>query len=101
VSGRRVDYFPEARLELESAFDWYLERSPRAADAFLREVERAVALIAAAPRIWPRFDADTQRYVLQGFPYSVVYRAAGGRIVIVAVAHHKRRPQYWYRRLSR
>lgn len=62
MSGRRVDYFPEARLEFESAFDWSLERSPRAADAFLREVERAVALIAAAPRVWPRFDAEVQSF---------------------------------------
>jgi plasmid stabilization system protein ParE len=101
VSGGRVEYFLQARLELESAFDWYLERSPEAAEAFLHEVDRAVAVIAAAPRVWPRFDAATRRYVLQRFPYSIVYREIATGIIVVAIAHHKRRPRYWYRRLRR
>jgi len=49
VSGARVEYFPEVDWELEDALEWYLERSSRAAEAFLREVDRAVALIAATP----------------------------------------------------
>lgn len=101
MSRGRVEYFPQARLELESAFDWYLERSPRAAEAFLHEVDRAVVIIAAAPRVWPRFEASTRRYILQKFPYSIVFRETATRIIVVAVAHHKRRPRYWYRRLRR
>ena len=38
MSGARVRYFPEAVWELEEAFERYLERSPRAAEAFLRAV---------------------------------------------------------------
>lgn len=101
MSGGQVEYFPQARLELEDAFEWYLERSLRAADAFLREVERAVAVIAAGPRVWPTFEAGTRRYVLQRFPYNVIYREMAEGIEVVAFAHHKRRPRYWHRRLRR
>ena len=101
MSGARVRYFPEAVWELEEAFERYLERSPRAAEAFLRETERAFALIAGSPRLWPRFDKGTRRYVLRKFPYSILYRDRENQVEVVAVAHHKRRPRYWYRRLRR
>lgn len=101
MSAGQVEYFPEASRELEDAFEWYLERSLQAAGAFVRETDRAVAVIAAAPRVWPRFEAGTRRYVLQRFPYDIIYREAEAGIEVVAVAHHKRRPRYWHRRLRR
>lgn len=101
MSAGRVDYFPEASRELESAFEWYLERSLQAAEAFVREADRAVAVIAAAPRVWPPFEAGTRRYVLQRFPYNIIYRETESGIEVVAVAHHKRRPRYWHRPLRR
>ena len=101
MSAAQVEYFPQASRELEEAFEWYLERSPQAAEAFLREFDRAVAVIAAAPRVWPRFEVGTRRYVLQRFPYSIIYREAEAGIDVVAIAHHKRKPRYWYRRLRR
>jgi plasmid stabilization system protein ParE len=100
VNAGRVEYFPEAIREIEDAFDWYLERSPRAAEAFLHEVDRAIALIATSPQVWPFFEAGTKRYVLTKFPYSLIYREEIDRIRIVAVAHHKRRPLYWRSRLD-
>lgn len=97
----RVEYFPEASRELEDALEWYLQRSLQAAEAFLRETERAVAVITEAPGIWPLFEAGTRRYILNRFPYNIIYREAEGGIEVVAVAHHKRRPRYWYSRLRR
>ena len=32
---------------------------------------------------------------VNGFPYRVVYFVAGEQLVVVAVAHTKRRPGYW------
>ncbi|MCB1037349.1 MAG: type II toxin-antitoxin system RelE/ParE family toxin [Acidobacteria bacterium] len=100
MSGEQARYFPAAGLELEEAFEWYLERSLKAAEEFLLEIDRALAVIAAAPRIWPQFEAGTRRFVLRQFPYSIIFREADSAIEVVAVAHHKRRPRYWYHRLK-
>jgi hypothetical protein len=32
------------------------------------------------------------------FPYSIVYKEAADKIMIVAIAHQRRRPGYWRRR---
>jgi hypothetical protein len=37
---------------------------------------------------------------VRGFPYLVVYRVGAHDLLIVAVAHAKRRPGYWARRLG-
>jgi plasmid stabilization system protein ParE len=91
-------FLAEARAEVRDAFEWYRERSPRAAARFLAEVERAMVLIREAPDVWPVFEEGTRRYVLSGFPYSVIYRVRGGSLQVVALAHHKRKPMYWQSR---
>ncbi len=77
---------------------WCLERSGRAAEGFLRELERGLVLIAEHPKIWPSYEAGTRRYILRRYPYSIIYREEAGRIVVTAVAHHRRRPLYWVER---
>ena len=100
MSAARVEFVPEARREIDDAFEWYLERSLQAAEAFVDETSSAIAMIASAPAIWPNFEAGTRRYVLRKFPYNIVYREIQGGIEVIAVAHHKRRPRYWRGRLS-
>jgi len=39
--------------------------------------------------------------VLRQFPYSLFFIIENDTVVIVAVAHHKRRPGYWLPRLDR
>ncbi|MGH9454216.1 MAG: type II toxin-antitoxin system RelE/ParE family toxin [Terriglobia bacterium] len=54
MSGKPVEFHPEALAEAEAAAAWYRERSLQAAEAFVRELEDAVSAIRAAPERWPR-----------------------------------------------
>ena len=98
MSGVRIRFLPAASREAEDAFDWYRERSRRAAASFLKELDRGLILVVETPRVWPLFEAGTRRYVLQKFPYSIIYREIEDGIEVVAVAHQKRRPGYWHGR---
>jgi len=89
---------PDAAQDLREAEAWYWRRSARAADGFLVEVGRAFALIREAPNRWPAYRASTRRFVLERYPFSIVYRFEDGTVYVVAVAHAKRRPGYWRRR---
>jgi plasmid stabilization system protein ParE len=92
---RALEYLAEALGEAEAAARWYAERSPTAALAFSEELDAAESAIARLPDAWPPHEAGTRRYLLRRFPFSVVYRVEAKRIVIVAVAHARRRPGYW------
>jgi plasmid stabilization system protein ParE len=98
VPGRRVRLHPDADRDVEHGLAFYSDRSLIAAERFLSEIEAALILVAEAPDRWPLYRAGTRRYVLSAFPYSIVYRATQDEIQVFAVAHAKRRPQYWTRR---
>jgi plasmid stabilization system protein ParE len=90
-----LEYLEEALREAEAAARWYAERSVTAAAGFSDEIDAAESAIVRLPEAWPAFDPGTRRYLLQRFPFSVVYRIEARRILIMAVAHARRRPGYW------
>ena len=46
-------------------------------------------------------EPDIRRAILRGFPYFVLYREVKGIVEVLAVAHHRRRPNYWHRRVDK
>ncbi len=94
----QVSFLPQALREVEEAEGWYLDRSRSAATAFVREVEHGLRLISETARVWPEFEAGTRRYVLQKFPFSIVFRPGEDLVLVVALMHHSREPGYWHGR---
>ena len=90
-----VRFHPEAAEEVETARQWYAERSPPAAEAFLDELDLAVERVREAPHRWPRYGKGARRYILPRFPFSMIYRMKAELLEVVAVAHHRRKPGYW------
>ena len=95
MSPRQIDVHPEAVAEARAAAQWYRERSASAADAFLAELDRAVERIAENPGTYPHHVRGTRRYLLQRFPFYLVYREVSGKLEIIAIAHGRRKPGYW------
>jgi toxin ParE1/3/4 len=98
VPANELRLLPEAQSDVASGELYYRSRSTEAADGFLLALDHAFALIQEAPERWPRHRRGTRRLVLQTYPYSVVYRLAGGVVWVIAVAHGKRHPEYWRNR---
>jgi len=92
---RAIDFHPEALQEAEAARDWYAERSPVAARAFVIELTHAIEQVGESPEMWPQYDLTTHRYVFPRFPFSLIYRIGEEVVEIVAVAHAKKKPGYW------
>ncbi|MGA8501517.1 MAG: type II toxin-antitoxin system RelE/ParE family toxin [Candidatus Sulfotelmatobacter sp.] len=96
----RVRYHQGATEDVKSATIWYLGRSLKAAQDFVEELDRAVNTILEAPERWPMGESNARRFLLWRFPFSVIYSEHEGGIVIWAVAHSSRRPEYWTRRVK-
>jgi hypothetical protein len=41
---------------------------------------------------------NIRKVSLQGVPLSIIYREINGEVQVLAVAHHRRRPEYWAQR---
>jgi plasmid stabilization system protein ParE len=94
-----VEFGPAARSEFDEAFDWYARRSHGAAIAFASEVDTAIEKIAADPERFAGTHAGCRYCAIPRFPYCVIYHHTRSKIVVVAIAHAKRRPGYWRPRL--
>jgi toxin ParE1/3/4 len=99
MSGKRVEYHEGAVADITTAIDWYGQRSATLALDFVKELERATAIIREAPQRWPLGRNNTRRFLLRRFPFAIIYSEQELTITIWAVAHGSRRPEYWRDRL--
>ncbi len=90
-----ISFHPDADDEYQTALDWYLARSPKAATGFVRAFERAVDAIRRFPDASPAYDDRHRFVVLRRYPYRLVHRSDPDRVRVVAVAHSGRIGDYW------
>ena len=95
MSAYHVEIAPAAERDIREGFLWYAERNQLIADAFRSEVFDSIDRVAESP-LGKAADAQgNRRRVLHRFPYSVVYEVAESTVTILAIAHHRRLPDYW------
>jgi plasmid stabilization system protein ParE len=88
-----------ADKEYQKTFRWYRRRSEKIADLFEAKMQEAIEKIAANPDRWPRSDNLHRWFRVRGFPFFLYYRILDtSQVLILAVAHGRRRPGYWRRR---
>ena len=97
---RFVTFHPHAASELAEAVEYYEARSEGLGSEFLNEIQRSLKQVMANPEAYQSIGRRARRKPLWRFPYSLVYAIYPDRIRVVAVAHFKRRPYYWRRRMQ-
>lgn len=95
MSAYHVEIAPAAERDIREAFLWYAERNQLIADAFRAEVFDAIDGVGTSPLGKAADALSNRRRVLHRFPYSVVYEVTESTVTILAVAHHRRLPDYW------
>jgi toxin ParE1/3/4 len=86
--------------ELADSIDHYGEISPELGRAFYESLDLTINKLLAAPEIGVPVGSDLRSFGIRKFPFNIIYKLDKHEIVIVAVAHHSRRPGYWRERIS-
>ena len=97
----RVTFDPDARTEFLAAIEYYEECQLGLGRRFRLLVESAMYSICENPFRYRVLHAPFRRCLLQKFPYSIVFSIEPEHILIIAVAHAKRKPGYWHERIER
>lgn len=96
-----IRFRPAAARELAADCRYYERDYPGRGRRFVEAVEAALARIEANPTQFAiLYEPDIRSAKVSRFPYRVVYVLVGAVVDVVAVAHAKRRPGYWRRRLK-
>lgn len=84
-----------AEIDYTDSLNWYAARSVDIANDFDAEFDRALSKIANAPECFPLCDARHRYFLLRRFPFRIIYRIIHDDVVVIAVAHTSRSPNYW------
>jgi len=92
-------FHPEAEKELILAIDFYEEKERGLGRDFALEIYSTVERILTYPDAWPIVEEDIRRSLVKRFPFGVLYSKLEEEIVIMAVMHLNREPEYWKTRI--
>ncbi len=95
----------EAEAEIVSAYRYLDQKSTGLGGRFLDDLEERLDAVAANPYRFPKVETlpDDQPYrraLLDVFRYVIIYEIVGEEVVVMAVAHGSREPNYWLGRAT-
>ena len=88
----------EAVAEYVAAGIYYNQRVPGLGDEFANEIEAGIEKICSNPYVWRPVEDDVRRCLVARFPYGIYYTVDSDMVVIWAVKHLHRDPDYWQER---
>jgi plasmid stabilization system protein ParE len=94
----RLEFTPNAEVDIDEATLWYFEQEPELAARFVIELERVLDQILENPNAWTVIEPDIRRALLRTFPYAVIYRIEDDVIQVAMITHQHRDPAHWRRR---
>ena len=89
-----------AEDDLWNSVTYYEEQQSGLVLEFETEIRSAFTAILKNPNLWPLKYGNYRKYILPRFPFNVWYEVLPNTIRIIAVAHQKRKPNYWTIRKS-
>jgi hypothetical protein len=92
-------FHPDADKEVDEIVDYYDGVEDSLGDEFFSELQNAITRVLRLPDAWQMVWPSARRCLLSRFPYQLVYQERPDGILIVAVMHLHREPNYWVDRL--
>ncbi len=84
-----------AEVDYTESLIWYAERSVEVANASDAEVIHTLGCVAVDPERYPKCDERHRFILMRRYPFQIIYRLVQKNVVIVAIAHVSRSPDFW------
>ena len=91
----KIDFDPLALLELNDAVEYYNFQLQGLGDRFKEDIKHGLKKISDHPNAWQLQTLRSRRFVLNTFPYKIVYTIKEEQIIVLAIANSHRKPDYW------
>ncbi len=95
-----LEFLEEAQTEFFEAGNYYEDRESGLGKRFRDEVWNVCSMILDHPVMWRERAGGFRRVNCPVYPYYIAYFIRGEMILIAAVAHARRHPDYWKQRLK-
>lgn len=92
-------FHPDAEVDFFEAINYYEECRFGLGYDFSIEVYSTIEKIVSFPEAWPVVENGIRRCLTNRFPYGLLYNYNSDKILILAVMHLHREPEYWIQRV--
>ena len=86
---------PPAEEEMTEAALFYEAARSGLGDTFLDDIQHAIESVRRHPELGESVAFGFRRVLVRRFPFSIIYAVEPEGIAVVAIAHQRRRPEYW------
>ena len=90
----------DARAEFLAELAFYHRAEPGLGRRFAFAVHAAISRAVRYPSSGYEIDHGIRRVLVAGFPHAVVYATRDRELIVFAIAHTRREPNYWRKRIS-
>lgn len=89
-----------AEQEFYDSQDYYEEQQLNLGVKFKQEIYNTLNRIQKFPNMYVEVRKDIRKCVVNKFPFNLLYSIEENHILIIAIAHHHRKPDYWIDRIN-
>ena len=93
-------FLSPAEDEMSEAALFYDAASLGLGSDFLDDVQQCIDRMRQFPKAGSPITRQLRRMLLHRFPFSIIYSEEADAIVIVSIAHHRKRPGFWQSRVE-
>lgn len=87
-----------AQTDIRRAALFYKRQAGHLATEFTAEVEYALSRMAENAEIGSPMRKGARKLLVRRFPYLVIYRVLPDHVLVLAVGHQRRHPDFWLER---
>ncbi len=97
---KEIKFLEPAEAEFLNAINYYNTQSSGLGYEFAVEIYKSIERIISFPKSWPKLSKRTRKCRCNRFPYNIIYFLENSSVIIIAIMHSKRKPEYWKERLK-
>jgi toxin ParE1/3/4 len=90
-----VRFHAEAEAEMIEAAAYYEMQQAKLGKRFLTSVRDAINRIQINPMLFSVVEFEVRRCRIKTFPFDILFQILSDQLVVIAVMHLHRNPDYW------
>lgn len=95
---KTIYFHQEAEEEMVASAIFYEKQQPNLGKRFLTVIQDGINRIQMNPDLFPVVHLHVRRCIVHTFPFNILFQNAPDKVIVIAVMHQHRDPDYWKNR---
>ncbi len=95
-----ISYLELAKFEFHDTIRYYEIQQKGLGKRFEYEIKNSINRIKKFPKSYQKVFNEIRRCTLHKFPHNILYLIENDTLLIIAISHQHRKPDYWIDRID-